>query len=72
MTSRPGEGLDLVTAGAGWARPNGARPGAEGAAPLRSRGPELAEYVENLSEALAELHLGELERRGRHLQPEVF
>ena len=54
---------------AGWARPDGAP---VGAAPVRSRGPELAEYVENLSEALADHELRELERRGLHLQPEVF
>lgn len=57
---------------AGWSRPDGAPAGPVGAAPVRSRGPELAEYVENLSEALADHELRELERRGLHVQPEVF
>ncbi len=56
----------------GWARPDGAPAGPAGTPPIRSRGPELAEYVENLSEALADHRQRELERRGLHVQPEVF
>jgi|GEM_PF-6134792 len=39
--------------------------------PLRSRGPETAEHIGELADALADYHLTQQERRGLN-QPEVF
>ena len=54
-----------------WAS-QGPGPSRPGPRTLRPLGPELAERLDQLAEALAERNLARLERRGLHLQAEVF